>query len=195
MNVKSIGILIAAALALLSCSRAPSRTEVVKSYETAVNSADIDSLLSLFAVNAVVEVVGMGGPLRGREEIRAKAKYDSALHVDLALTVLETRKDTVFCQALEANDWTREAGLPPHDYSSYWLAIRAGEITRIRAELSETAITGVNEVMARVIPWAQENRPGALDSLMAGGEFDIGAESANLMMALLREWRAAGGGG
>ncbi len=190
----AILIIIGAAFgALLSCSRAPSRAEVVKAYEAAVNAADIDSMLSLVTDNTIVEVVGMAGAIEGHERIRAKAEYDSALQSNLAITILETRKDTVFCHAMEANAWTREAGLPPNEYTSYAFTIRVGKITEIRAELSESTIARVNEIMARLIPWAQENQPQALDSLMAGDEFTFSAKSAHMMMALLQDWRARGG--
>jgi hypothetical protein len=190
-----IVLILSMPFAFLSCSNSPSRTEVVKAYQAAVKSADIDSILSLFADDAVVEVFGMGRPLQGRNEIRSKAEYDSALHCDLSLTILESRKDTVFCQGLESNDWTRELELPPYDYSSFAFVIRAGKIVRLRAELSEQTVAGINNVMTRLIPWAQEKRPAILDSLMAHGGFAFSVDSARLMMALLGEWRGARSGG
>jgi hypothetical protein len=186
-------ISLSAPIALLSCSRAPSRAEVVKSYAAAVNSSDVDSLLSLFTDDAIVGFRGMGPQLVGLEERRAKAQYDSAMHSHLTITIASSRKDTVYCRVTETNDWTREAGLPPYEYSSFMFVIKAGKIAGLQAELADSTVAQINGVMSLIVPWAQENMPEMLDSLMAGGEFAFRAENARLMMLLLREWRESTG--
>ena len=182
-------IAFSALFAFLSCSRAPSRAEVVKSYAAAVNFSNIASLLSLFTDDAVIDFRGMGSPMRGVEERRAKAQYDSAIHSQVTISITTSKKDTIYCRTTEINDWTREAGLPPYDYSSFLFVIKAGKIALLQTELADSTVVQINGVMSLIIPWAQENRPELLDSLMAGGEFAFGARNARLMMVLLKEWR------
>jgi hypothetical protein len=181
-------VLFVTTIALFSCSRAPSRNEVIGSFESAVNAANTDSLLSLFAEKAEVDYVGMGQTLYGKDEIRGKAACDSALHARLILTILRSHKDTVFAQATETNDWTIEAGLSPLSYSSFDFVIKAGQITWLRAELADSSVMAINQVMERLIPWAQKNRPVALDELLGG---DFSAEKGSMMAALFRDWRRA----
>jgi hypothetical protein len=184
-------IAIAAAFSILACSRAPSRIDVVKTYEATVNSSNVDSLMALFDNNAAVYYRGMATPLKGKDEIRARAEYDTTLHSILTLTLVQAKKDTVFCQGREIDDWNKSARISPYVYSSFKFAVRAGKITYIRAEMADSTIKSINEVMALLLPWVQENRPATLDTLMAEGEFAFNAESARLMMSLLGQWRAS----
>lgn len=192
-GVLSALLLIVLLIFALSCSRPPSRADVARAYQGAVDASDIDSLLSLFADDAIVEFVGFTSAMHGKEALRGKAEYDSALNVRLALTVMETRKDTVFCSAVETNGWAQEAGLPSYVYPSYFIVIRAGKITHLRADLDPATIARLNELMGILLPWAEQNRPEALAELTSAGEFTFNARSAEIMMRLLRDWRGSMG--
>jgi hypothetical protein len=92
---------------------------------------------------------------------------------------------------MESNDWIRIAALSPYEYTSYAFVIQAGKIKHIRAELSESSIAQINDLMRNLIPWAQENMPEVLHSLQGDGSFEFNSQNARHMMALLEAWRKA----
>ena len=172
----------------LACSGTPSRKAVVTSYERAYNTRQIDSLLVLFTDDAQYEFTGMETPLVGKEAIAEKARYDSTLDSQLKLIIERIKRDTVFVNAMESNNWLFTAGLQPNVYSSIAFVIVNGKIKRIRAELSEPSVAAINGVMGALIPWAQENEPKKLGRLLSGGGFAYNRESAALSLELLDEW-------
>lgn len=175
-------------LILLACSHGPSRKDVVTSYERAYNAHQIDSLLVLFTDDAQYEFTGMETPLVGKEAISQKARYDSTLDSQIKLIIERIKRDTVFVNAMETNNWLFTAGLQPNVYSSIAFVISNGKIKRVRAELSEPSVAAINAVMGALIPWAQENEPEKLGRLLSGGGFVYNRESAALSLELLDDW-------
>ncbi|HBC45407.1 MAG TPA: hypothetical protein DEO84_05835 [candidate division Zixibacteria bacterium] len=176
---------------LLACSQSSSRKAVVASYERAYNAHQVDSLLVLFTENAQYEFTGMETPLVGKEAIAEKARYDSTLDSQIKLIIERTKRDTVFVNAMESNNWLFTAGLQPNVYSSIAFVIVNGKIKRVRAELSEPSVAAINAVMGALIPWAQENEPEKLGRLLSGGGFAYNRESAVLSLELLDNWHQA----
>jgi hypothetical protein len=189
---KLSAILIVLCLSILgigSCSRQLSPLEIVKSYEVACNSSDIESLLSLFEDDATVEFIGMGPVVRGLLWIRGKAEYDSTLHTRLELTVKRKELGTVYCSAKETNDWAKTVGISMLVYSQFDLEIKSGKIFSISALLSDSSIVRINEVMTEVVPWAQTNRPRLFTEAFSEGEFSFNTASARATLSLLADWR------
>jgi hypothetical protein len=172
----------------LACSGTPSRKAVVASYERTYNAHQIDSLLVLFTDDAQYEFTGMETPLVGKVAIAEKTRYDSTLDSQLKLIIDHIKRDTVFVNAMETNNWLFTAGLQPNVYSSIAFIISNGKIKRVRAELSEPSVAAINAVMGALIPWAQENEPEKLGRLLPGGGFAYNRGSAALSLELLDDW-------
>jgi hypothetical protein len=176
-------------LSLLACSSGPSRKDVVKAYETAANAHKIPSLISLFSDDSQFQSTGMELPLLGKEAIAQKARYDSTLNNIIRLTITRTKRDTIFATAIETNQWLSSAGLAPSYYSSIAFVVVNGKIKTLNAELSDSSVAAINNIMNSLIPWAQEYEPEKLNQLLSGGVFSYTAQSAALSLELLRDWR------
>jgi ketosteroid isomerase-like protein len=174
---------------IFACSRGQSKTDVINAYERAFNAGQVDSLLSLFSDDAQVEFVGMGPVLEGRKEVADKARYDSTLDGRMAIEIRQVKNDTVFATAIENNAWLKRGGLPPNVYSSVMFVISRGKITGLQAELSDSSVASVNEIMQNLIPWAQANEPDKLNELLPQGSFSYSVKSANLSLRLLEDWQ------
>lgn len=182
-----VTILCASIAALFACSRTPSARKVVQAYQAAINSGSVDSLVALFSSDARVEYVGMAPPLWGSEALRGRAEYDRALNAAFTIAISSTHRDTVFAAVSENNDWLKKAGLQPNEYSIFYFVVRAGKITNIHAELSETSINQLNVIMSELIPWAMQNKPDEFEKLNSDS-YMFNAQNARLSMEILDAW-------
>jgi hypothetical protein len=175
--------------AILACSRGPSEKAVIAAYEQAFNSHAVDSLSVLFGDSIQVEFVGMGPILTSKEILVDKARYDSVLDAHVTVNIGRLANDTVFASAVETNKWLSRAGLPPSVYSSLMFVISNGRITDLQAQLSDSSVTAINNVMQDLISWAQSNEPDKLNELLPQGTFSYSINTANLSLELLRDWQ------
>jgi hypothetical protein len=176
-------------LSLLACSRGPSGKDIVKAYESASNAHQIPSLLSLFSDDAQIQFTGMEIPLSGTAAIAEKARYDSTLNNVIRFTITRTKRDTVFASAMETNKWLTAAGQSSSFYSTVAFVVVNGKIKNLHADLSDSSVTAINNIMGALIPWAQANEPNKLNQLLSDGAFLYTAQSAALSLELLGDWR------
>jgi hypothetical protein len=177
-------------LSLFACSLGPSRKDIIKEYEKAVNAHQTSSLLALFSADAQTDFIGMSPPLVGKESLTGKARYDSTLGNQISLSIIKVKRDTVFATAIEKNKWLIKVGLPYGANISMTFVVKKGTITYLRSEMSDSSMAVINNVMASLIPWAEQNQPEKLNQLMPNGAFAYSAESARLSLELLTEWAA-----
>jgi hypothetical protein len=180
-------LLILLAATIISCS--PKPVDLVKAYQGAYNSHDLDGLMSLFTDDAAFEVVGQF-VLKGKEDVRRVAEYDSALNIHMTISQFTTRGDTVWCHLAETNDWLKTAGIGEATYSAMFV-IEDGLIKLIRGESTPEIDKALNQVLEPLLEWASKERPEQLAEMTPEGKFAYNAENAKKSLALLREWQEA----
>jgi hypothetical protein len=167
---------------------APKPADLLKAYEKALNSHDVNWVTRFHAEDIRFEVVG-GFVKEGREQVRELAKWDAAVNCHLTFTDLVVSGDTVTCKATERNDWFRLAGIEEVHYGLNTIIFRGVLITSIRAELSQESVRAMGDAFEAITEWASEERSQQLAELMPEGEFVHSAETAEGWLALLSEWR------
>lgn len=180
-------LLILSAATIMSCS--PKPVDLVKAYQRAYNSHDLDGLISLFADDATFEVVGQF-VLKGKEDIRHMAEYDFTLHIHMTVNRFTTRGDTVFCELIEINDWLEVAGIEEALYTARFV-FDDGLIKLIRGKSSPQTEKAFNQVLKPLLEWASKERLEQLAEMMPEGKFVYNAENAKKSLVLLREWQDA----
>ncbi|MFQ5753454.1 MAG: nuclear transport factor 2 family protein [bacterium] len=170
---------------LFSCT--PKPETLVEAYAEASNNHDVKKIVSLHAEDATFEVVG-SFVLKGKDNIRKVAEYDSVLNIHMTIRNIVTRSDTVICDLSEINDWLRTAGIGEAHYSVRF-ELRNGFIKFLHAEATQKTEQAFNAVLKPLIAWALKERPQQLAEMMPAGEFVYNAENAKKSLSLLREWQ------
>lgn len=165
---------------------APKPASRLKAYQEALNSHDVDRVMSFYAEDIRFEVIG-GHVKKGKENLRGWAEWDAAVNCHLTFTDLVVRGDTVTCKAIEQNDWYRLAGIEKVYYGSNTIIFRDELITKIKAELTEESARAIGEAFQSITEWASQERSQQLAELMPEGKIVYSAETAKGWLALLRE--------
>jgi len=127
--------------------------------------------------------------ISGKSELRGVAEYDSVLNTIMELYILSFHDDTVFCSIREINDWMNLAGISSLYYDNSKFIVRDNKITYIEADLSDSSLSNLRAFFGSFMPWAKENQPHLLDSLMPGGNFLFDTKGGVLFLELLVRWR------
>jgi hypothetical protein len=180
-------LLLLFAIAIASCSPKPSPVDLVRAYQSAYNSHDLERLLSLFAEDATFEVVGQF-VFKGKEDIRRVAEYDFALNIHMRISGPTIKGDTIFCGLIETNDWLKTAGIGEAHYAARFV-VEGGLVKVIEGKALPETDTAFSQVLNPLLEWASKQRPEQLAQMMPEGEFVYNAENAKKSLALLREWQ------
>lgn len=182
-------LLLLLAVVIASCSPEPTPVDLVRAYQNAYNSHDLEKLLSLFAEDATFEVVGQF-VFKGKENVRRVAEHDFALNIHMSIRGPTIKGDTIFCGLTETNDWLKTAGIGEAHYTG-WFVFEAGLIKLIRGQSTPETDKAFSEVLNPLIEWASKERPEQLAEMMPEGKFVYNAENAKKSLALLRQWQEA----
>jgi len=182
-------LLLLLAVVIASCSPKPSPVDLVKAYQNAYNSHDLERLVSLFAEDATFEVVGQF-VFKGKEDIRRVAEHDFALNIHISIGGPSIKGDTIFCGLIETNDWLKTAGIVEARYTG-WFVFEGGLIKLIEGKATPETDTAFSQVLNPLMEWASQERPEQLAQMMPEGKFVYNAENAKKSLALLRQWQEA----
>jgi hypothetical protein len=179
------------------CSRGPSPAKVMRAYESAVNSHNINSIVNCYSDDIVFEMPGVGPPIFGKDAVRGLAEYDSVLNTNWSITIGRIKHDSVFCGIRESNDWLSAARLSSSIQTPAWanfyspsvFVVRNGKIESAMISLSDSSISHLNEIMSSLVPWAQQNRPEEYASMISDGAFVYSGKNAQTILVLLKEWK------
>jgi len=169
------------------CSPKSSPVDLVRAYQSAYNSHDLERLLSLFAEDATFEVVGQF-VFKGKQAVRRVAEYDFALNIHMNIIGPTIKGDTIFCGLIETNDWLKTAGIGEARYTG-WFVFEGGLIKLIEGKALPETDTAFSQVLNPLIEWASKERPEQLAQMMPEGKFVYNAENAKKSLALLRQWQ------
>ena len=152
---------------LFNCS--PNLTDLVKQYPVIYNTHNVKEIVSLYADNAVFEVVGQLS-FTGKNQIRNITKYDSVLNINMTISNIETRGDTAFFNLTETNDWLKTADIGEAHYKAKFI-FHNGLIKHLRAEAMPETQQAFGKVLTPLIEWAKENKSDVLAKMMPEGKF------------------------
>ena len=165
----------------------PDLLDLVKRYPEVYNTHDVEKIVSLYAADAVFEVVGQVS-LQGINQIRDITQYDSVLNIHMSIGDLQRHGDTVFCRLTETNDWLKVAEID----IAYYLAafvFKKRFITYISAKAEPKTAEAFRQVLTPLMKWARVEKPDILREMMPEGKFNYNALNAGKTLALLKTWK------
>ncbi|KPJ90710.1 MAG: hypothetical protein AMS18_10205 [Gemmatimonas sp. SG8_17] len=177
----------------LACSEAQHLDELTRQYFEHHNRHDLTSELACFADDAVFEMPGWP-PLRGKDALRDQFAFDSVLDSEITVGGLRVLADTVIIDSLtERNDFFRLMGIPEVRYlPGSRLVYRAGQIQKVQsAQILPADMEATSAAIERVLEWLHTAHPELGAEIESGALFHYNAETANLWLQLLREWRGS----
>lgn len=170
---------------LFACS--PNSTDLAKQYAEIYNTHDVKKIISLYAPDAVFEVVGQF-TLSGKEQIRNLTQYDSVLNIRMSLFDIEKKGNSVSCNLSETNNWLKTSGIGEAHYTINFI-FEKGFIKNLKAEAKPETQQAFMQVLSPLIEWAKGNKADLLAEMMPEGRFVYNAENARKTLALLRSWK------
>lgn len=182
--------LLTTALLYLTCS--PSRKDMVIKYFDAVNKHESASELLLLSDNITYSVVE-SFTLRGKNELRNLAEYDSTMHSEFVYSNLTEAGDTVICQVTEKNDWLAALNITSITYDYAKFVVRHKHIRDIIMKMNDQSINKISSKTEPLIDWASNNKPDVLNDIMPGGEFIYNKVTAEMWLQLLQKYNASKG--
>lgn len=166
---------------------------LVKLYEQAANRHNLDAIDALFAADAEYELEGQD-VLRGVAQLKALHAYDAGINTQLEIQDCESGENTVTCRITERNDWLSAAGLAPILYPRAEFTFAGDRIRRLKVGMDEERIQEIGDVLHDFMPWLFDAYPAASERIFTpAGDFVYSRDNGELVVRLLREWRAGGG--
>jgi hypothetical protein len=131
--------------------------------------------------------------LRGKDELRNLAEYNSIIHSKFVYSNLTDYKDTVTCQLTENNEWLAALGITSIAYDYAKFVVRHKYIWDIIMKMNDQSIDEISSKTEPLIDWASNNKPDVLNDIMPGGEFIYNKVTAEMWLKLVQEYNAAKG--
>ena len=182
--------LVSTALLFLNCY--PSKKDMVMKYFDAVNKHEPGAELSLLSDNITYSVVE-SFTLRGKDELRNLAEYNSIIHSKFVYSNLTEYEDTVICQVTENNDWLAALGITSVAYEYAKFVVRHKYIWDIIIKMNDKSIDEISSKTEPLIDWASNNKPDVLNDIRPDGEFIYNKVTAEMWLQLVREYNASKG--
>jgi len=166
---------------------------LVQAFQNVANRHDVDTVMVMFADDAVFELVGLYN-LVGKQQIRAIFEYDDGVNTDLQIINCTSEGDTVTCQVVERNDRLEAIGISKLQYTSCVLTFKEGLIEKFTARLPAESARSIGEIWQTFLPWLGKNYPADYSKMISpGGRFIYNRENGERVVPLLKEWRASQG--
>jgi len=169
-----------------ACS--PNPANLLKAYQEAHNSHDVEKVLSLVTDDITFRLAGTGVK-EGKEQIRWVEQWDAAVNSHLTFADIQVKGNMITCKVIEKNDLFKLYGIEEVHYTFATFIFRDGLIKEITVEPSQKSVKAIDEIRHSFIEWASQERSQQLEALRPEGEFVYSAENASLWLALLEEWR------
>jgi hypothetical protein len=189
-----LGAIVVTAAVMYSCSNKTSPQGIVEAHINAKNTHQVSASMQYIADDAVLEIPGLEMLIKGKEERRRIAEYDSVLNTVLTPSAFTVRGDTVFCSIIESNDWLEAAGIPEIYYPRTMHVVKDAKIVYSSGWMADSSAAEIGNVLGEFVPWASENHPEEMARMMPGGSFIYNAQNGEMVMGLLRQWRDATAG-
>jgi exosome complex RNA-binding protein Csl4 len=183
-------VLLTTTLLYLNCS--PSKKDMVMKYFNAVNKHEPGTELLLLSDNITYSVIE-SFTLRGKDELRNLAEYDSTIHSELVYSNLTEAGDTVICQVTEKNDRLAALDITSVAYDYVKFVVRHKHIWDIIMKMNDKSINEISSKTEPLIDWASNNKADVLNDIMPGGEFIYNKVTAEMWLQLLQKYNESRG--
>jgi hypothetical protein len=181
----SLTLIILCAIIFISCGKKPAT--VVKEYEKAYNSHNINKLVSLFSDGAVIELTPIK-KLKGLSQIKGFAEFDSVLNSHITISDITESNGRAFFVMNKENDFLKTIGIDSAKYSMIF-KIDGGKIVDISGSTTVETDNKFKEFQDPFMLWAARERLDVLNEIMPGGSIVYNAENAKKYLELLLEWK------
>lgn len=174
---------------VISCAK-PDLRVLVKNYEQAYNSHDLEQIMSFYADDIKFEVVDVV-ELSGKIEVKGLTEYDIALNIQLMFENIKVRGDSAICDLTENNDWLKAMNIEAAHYSPTIFIFEDGLIQQIKATETPETKDAISSAVKALKEWTSKNRPEKLKEMMPEGKFVYNAINAKKVIELIHEWEEA----
>jgi hypothetical protein len=164
--------------------------DLVKAWEEAINSHQIESVSALYADDATIDYTDLV-VFKGKVEIQGLFEWDRVMNTRLSLSNFRQIGDTLFVTGIETNDWPKAAGLNEQSYSSIKFTFSNGLVTFHQAVLSPESFQALIETSHAVQEWAFKERSHQVAEMKVQGKFVYNEATAKTNLDFVREWRKA----
>ena len=127
----------------------------MSSYKEALNSHNVESLLSYYHNDIVFNIPDLMMHISGKDVLRGVAEYDSVLNTIMELSNITLSNDTVFCSIRETNDWMSAAGISSAFYPKSIFVVKENKIIYIEADLADSCLKNFSDLFGSFLPWAK----------------------------------------
>jgi hypothetical protein len=181
----SLVLILISGVILISCGKKPAT--VVKEYEEAFNSHNVNKLVSLFSDTAEIELSQLN-KLKGHIKIRGYAEYDSALNSRITISDIAENDGRAFFVMNKQNDFLKSIGINEAKYSMIF-KIDGGKIVDISGTTTHETDNKLMEFQDPFMLWASRKKLDVLNEIMPNGNIVYNAENAIKYLALVLEWK------
>jgi len=181
--MKTTAVIIIIYFLISGCTHDPE--SIVKSYEHAHNTHNIDKALTFFDDSISFEIKDTWIK-KGKEKIKELELWDSTLKSNLKFDILKINNDTVLSRVIEKNDWFRAAGIDELIHDSTILIIRDNKITSIIASAKGDQYNKVGQLISSIFEWSHKTTDSTIYGLIKDGEFIYSPEAANKWLNLFK---------
>jgi hypothetical protein len=162
--------------------------KIIRSYEKAHNSHDVEKVLSFYSDDIEFELKGVWVK-SGINEVRAITEWDAALNSNLKFESIIREEDSVFCRVIENNDWFGAVNIVNLVHDPVVFIIQDGKIKKIIATPSEKTGMEIQAVIGSVYQWSDMVKDNTIHDLIQNGEFVYSREAAGKWLDLFKRWK------
>lgn len=166
----------------------PDLLSLVKAYQEAHNSHDIEASVVFFAPDARLSLGATA--LEGKDQIRAFHEYQAMLNAELQLDACAVDEKTVTCQALGSNDVDKAMGFDQLNFPVIAYRFEGDLVQEVNGALQPVRALVVDYLLSSFQAWAAENRPDEYSQLYGQeGQAIYSRGNAERVVPLVEEWR------
>lgn len=180
------GIMLIAGCGLLLISACAKQDQVgmLKNFEAAYNSHDVNHIMALIADDALFQIDSK--VLNGKESIRGRVVYDSVLEAQMEFSNISRQGDSVLFDAREINEWLILAGMDEYHYRNCVAVFEKGLLKRLQAKTGEKTLVNIGQVFQDMAAWIPDSLAFEINDLLQSG---YSAESARRWKIVLQQWK------
>lgn len=178
-------LILISGIIFISCSKKPAT--IVKEYEEAYNSHDVNKLVSLFSKDAVIELSPIN-KLRGKLQIKGYAEFDSVLNSHITISDIAESNGRAFFVMNKENDLLKTIGIDSAKYSVIFKT-DGGKIVHISGSTTVETDNKFKEFQEPFMLWAARKRLDVLNDIMPNGNIVYSAMNAKKYLDLVIDWK------
>lgn len=187
--LRFVATLVFVSLLAACAEEQPSNTEhLLRKYVDACNRHDLETARDMLTD----DVVWYLGPdtLVGKEQVLGPLAYDEGINTRLECSNVVVKGDTVEFELVEKNDFLTVLGFAEIRHFPRFI-FKDGLLQEKKPGKPKVENQELNQKIAALREWAQENHPGVLARLEApDGSFVFSRENGQLAVKLARAWQA-----